>query len=60
MHDFNLQMKSLTKVTSNVGGLVYPCDIKTIKADGNFFFHSISFAMCQNEGKHLKIRQAIV
>ncbi|XP_046907724.1 uncharacterized protein LOC124489115 [Hypomesus transpacificus] len=49
-----------TTVATNVDVMGCPCQIKNIKPDGNCFYRSLSFSICQNEEKHLKIRRSVV
>ncbi len=44
----------------NFGPIAGPCQIKTIKPDGNCFFRSLAHVVCGSEDKHLKIRRAAV
>jgi len=37
-----------------------PCNIKSIKPDGNCFYLSLAFSVCHDEEKRLKIRRAVV
>lgn len=48
------------QMIADVNDMGRPCNIKSIKPDGNCFYRSLAFSVCHAEEKHLKIRRAVV
>ncbi|TKS65922.1 ATP-dependent DNA helicase PIF1 [Collichthys lucidus] len=48
------------QMIADVNDMGCPCNIKSIKPDGNCFYRSLAFSVCHAEEKHLKIRRAVV